>query len=77
VELKKGDWPQTTEVPVEVYEQEEVKRFFAACKPAERLLFYVFLCTGFRSQEVATLTWDDVNWKAGTMAVRAKQKRAR
>jgi integrase len=72
VELKKGDWPKTTEVPVEVYEQEELKRFFAACEPDERLLFQVFLCTGFRSQEVATLTWDDVNWKAGTLAVRAK-----
>lgn len=72
VELKKGDWPKTTEVPVEVYEPEELKRFFAACEPDERLLFQVFLCTGFRSQEVATLAWDDVNWKAGTLAVRAK-----
>jgi integrase len=72
VELNKGDWPKTTEVPVEVYEQEELKRFFAACEPAERLLFQVFLCTGFRSREVATLTWDDVNWKARTLAVRAK-----
>ena len=72
LELKKGDWPKTTEVPVEAYEQEELKRFFAACDPHERLLFQVFLCTGFRSQEVATLTWDDVNWKAGTLAVRAK-----
>ncbi len=30
------------------------------------------MCTGFRSQEVATLTWDDVNSKAGTLAVQAK-----
>ena len=30
LELKKGDWPKTTEVPVEAYEQEELKRFFAA-----------------------------------------------
>ena len=72
LELKKGDWPKVAEVPVEAYEQEELKRFFAACEPDERLLFQVFLCTGFRSQEVATLTWDDVNWKAGTLAVRAK-----
>ena len=72
LELKKGDWPKIAEVPVEAYEQEELKRFFAACEPDERLLFQVFLCTGFRSQEVATLTWDDVNWKAGTLAVRAK-----
>jgi hypothetical protein len=72
VELKKGDWPKTTEVPIKVYEQEELRRFFAACEPTERLPFQVFLCTGFRSREVATLTWDDVNWKAGTLAVRAQ-----
>jgi integrase len=72
VELRKGDWPKTIEVPVEAYEPEELRRFFAACEPDERLLFQVFLCTGFRSREVATLTWDDVNWKAGTLAVRAK-----
>jgi hypothetical protein len=74
VELKKGDWPKTIEAPVEVHEQEKLNRSFAACEPAERLLFHVFLCTGFRSREVATLKWDDVNWKAGTLAVHSKSE---
>jgi len=47
LELKKGDWPKTTEVPVEAYEQEELKRFFAACDPHERLLFQVFYAPAF------------------------------
>lgn len=74
IELKKGDWPKTVEKRVEIYGPEELKRFFAECDQGERLLFHVFLCTGFRSREVATLNWDDVDWKAGTLSIRPKPK---
>jgi hypothetical protein len=55
IEMKKGDWPKTIDKKIEIYQPEELKAFFAACNPDERLIFQVFLCTGFREREVATL----------------------
>ena len=72
IEMKKGDWPKTIEKKIEIYQPEELKKFFAACNPDERLIFQVFLCTGFREREVATLTWSDFHWKEGKLGVSAK-----
>jgi len=72
IQLHKGDWPRTIDKRVEIYEREELTRFFKACNPEERLVFQVFLCSGFRSREVSCLTWEDVDWKAGTLSVRPK-----
>ena len=72
IEMKKGDWPKTIEKKVEIYQPEELTKFFAACEPEERLIFQVFLCTGFREREVATLTWSDIHWKEGKLGVSAK-----
>ena len=70
--MNKGDWPKTIEKKVEMYQPEELKPFLAACDPEERLIFQVFLCTGFREREVANLAWTDINWKEGKLAVSAK-----
>lgn len=72
IEMKKGDWPKTIEKKIEIYQPEELKAFFAACNPEERLVFQVFLCTGFREREVATLAWSDIHWKEGKLGVSAK-----
>ncbi len=72
IQLHKGDWPRTIDKRVEIYEREELTRFFKACNPEERLVFQVFLCSGFRSREVSCLTWENVDWKAGTLSVRPK-----
>jgi len=72
IEMKRGDWPKTIEKKVEIYQPEELNRFFAACTPDEKLLFQIFLCTGFREREVATLAWSDVHWKEGKIGVSAK-----
>ena len=55
IKLKRGDWPKTTEKRIEVYTDEEIEQFFAACTDDERLLFLVFLCTGFRDRRVLLL----------------------
>ena len=34
----------------------ELEQFFATCTDNERLLFQVFLCTGFRDRQVLLLT---------------------
>ncbi len=57
--MKKGDWPRIAEVPVEIYSDEEVAAFFNACNTSEWLIFQVFLQSGFRKGEVATLRWQD------------------
>lgn len=54
------------------YGDEDLKRFFEACTPAERALFSTFLFTGFREQEVVHLIWSDVNLKLNTIRVTAK-----
>jgi integrase len=72
IDLKKGDWPKTTDKGIDIYQPEEIQRFFAECVPDEWMVFQVFLQTGFRSREVATLYWDDVDWNGGTLSVRAK-----
>jgi hypothetical protein len=43
IEMKKGDWPKTIEKKVEIYQPEELTKFFAGCEPEERLIFQVFL----------------------------------
>jgi integrase len=72
IEMKKGDWPKTIDKKIEIYQPEELKAFFAACNSEERLIFQVFLCTGFREREVATLAWSDIHWKEGKLGVSAK-----
>ncbi len=72
IEMRKGDWPKTIDKKIEIYQPEELKAFFAACNPEERLVFQVFLCTGFREREVATLAWSDIHWKEGKLGVSAK-----
>ena len=69
IKMEKGDWPKVVDVDVEKYEPEEITTFFAACNESERLLFQTFLVSGLRSTEVATLTWDDIDFKHHTLRV--------
>jgi integrase/recombinase XerD len=72
IDLRKGDWPKTTEKKVDIYQPEELTKFFAACNDEERLVFQVFLGTGFREREVANLAWTDIDWREGKLNVTAK-----
>ena len=72
IKLKRGDWPKTTDKKIEVYTDEEIKQFFAACTDDERLLFVVFLMTGFRDREVSHLFWSDVDYRLSRITVTAK-----
>ncbi|MBI2815886.1 MAG: site-specific integrase [Acidobacteria bacterium] len=42
-----------TRTLVDVYEEEELERFFNACAPEERAIFKAFYYTGLRDQELA------------------------
>lgn len=54
------------------YSDPDLQKFFEACTPAERVLFSVFLYTGFREQEVVHLVWSDINFTINTVKVTAK-----
>jgi integrase/recombinase XerD len=69
---KKEDWPRFVEAEVETYEEVDLDALFAACAPADRLLFRFFLMTGLREQEVMYCTWKDINFVASTVSVRHK-----
>jgi integrase/recombinase XerD len=68
----KGDWPKYVEDEPEVYEREDLDKFFAACDGEERMWFEFFLMTGMREQEVMHATWPDVNLARAVVAVRYK-----
>jgi integrase len=56
LKIKAHDWPQYVEEEPEIYEQEMLGKFFAACDEEERLLFEFFQQTGMREQEVIYAT---------------------
>lgn len=68
----KNDWPRYVEKEVDVYTDEELKTFFAACDPQEHLWFYFLLKTGMREQEFMHSAWSDVNFEKASVTVRYK-----
>ena len=61
-----------TRTIVDTYEEEEVEKFFKACKVEEQAVFRTFSYTGLREQELAHLHWSDLNLVKGILTVRAK-----
>ena len=72
--VHKNDWPRYVEEEPEVYEREDLDKFFAACDEDERLWFEFFLMTGMREQEVMHCEWPDVNLTRSTVTVRYKKE---
>jgi integrase/recombinase XerD len=70
----KNDWPRYVEDEPEIYEREDLDRFFAACDEDERLWFEFFLMTGMREQEAMHTTWPDINLNRGVVTVRYKRE---
>lgn len=64
-----------TSLPRE-YGEDDLSRFFGACKDWEQALFSCFLFTGLRDQEMVHLTWSDVNFQLRTIRVTSKPKLA-
>jgi integrase/recombinase XerD len=73
--LKTNEMPEYDEKDVDYYTEnnpQELKRFFAACDPEERLAFMFFLHTGCREREVMFACWDDLDFVGKTLTVRPK-----
>jgi len=70
--MDRRDWPKIDKRDVEVYNIEDLKKFFAVTSDEERVIFKTFLLSGFRDQEVQFLTWPDVDLRQGTLSVKGK-----
>ncbi len=69
---EKGDAPRFVEEEPEVYEESDLKKFFAACDDEERLWFEFFLMTGEREQEVQHTYWRDIKFADSVLRVTHK-----
>jgi len=56
----------------QTYTQDEINRLLAACNPASHAMYATLLLTGLRKEELAHLSWDDVDFHLGVIRVRAK-----
>jgi len=57
----------------DAYSREELGRMLAVATPEQRIRLQFFVASGFRKQELAWLTWDDIDLWTGMAEVNAKQ----
>jgi site-specific recombinase XerD len=72
VRMGPREWPSVAETEIDIYQRDEIETFLKACDLREGLIFRTFLLTGFRAREVATLTWDSIDWNRNTLSVKAR-----
>lgn len=68
------DAPDYTETKISVYTQDELKAFFAACDPDDRLLAKFLLFTGAREQEAQYAEWTDILFDKKIFHIHSKPK---
>ena len=67
--IGKNDWPKYVEADVEIYEPEDLDKFFAVCDPEEKRWFRFFLLTGFREMEVVYCMGRNLNARHSTVGM--------
>ena len=58
----------------EIYTDEEIDVFLAACSPFYSLVFNTLLMAGLRKQGMENLEWQDISFDAATLSVRGKKE---
>jgi integrase len=74
--LEHDERPRPTQRRQRVLGRAEIARLLAACAPRDRLMIATVLYTGLRISEMLGLVWDDVDFAAGVIHVRAQLSRA-
>ena len=74
--LERDERPQPTQRRQRVLGRAEIERLLGACAPRDRLMVTTVLCTGLRISELLGLVWDDIDFAAGVIHVRAQLSRA-
>jgi integrase len=67
-----GDWPPKPERDPEEYTDEEITALLNAADEDEWLVLCSFLCSGFRSAELANFTYADINFATNIWRVEMK-----
>jgi integrase len=70
----KHDWPDYDEETPEVYEDDELVKFYAACDEEERRWFRFFELTGMREGEVQHCQWSWIDIGKRTITVQPNKK---
>ncbi len=68
--IKKSEWPEKPERDPEEYSDEELTAMFSVADAEERLVLKSFLLTGFRSGELAHLTYERIEFDTSVWKVR-------
>jgi integrase len=72
--VQNGDWPAKPERDPEEYADEEITKLLDEANDEERLLLSSFLCSGFRSGELANFTYADINFLRNIWRVEMKEE---
>jgi integrase len=75
-QLEADERPRPARRRQRVLGREEIERLLAACPPRDRLMVATALYTGLRVSDLLGLIWDDVDFAAGSVHVRAQLSRA-
>lgn len=70
----KGDWPPKSERDPEEYTDVEITAMLDAADSEERILLSSFLCSGFRSGELANFTYADIIFATNIWRVEMKEE---
>jgi len=70
----KHDWPEYDEETPEVYEDDELVRFYAACDEDEARWFRFFELTGMREGEVQHCQWSWIDMSKRTITVQPNKR---
>jgi integrase len=74
--LERDERPRPQRRRQRVLGRAEIERLLAACSPHDRLMLATVLYTGLRISELLGLVWDDTDFAAGVIHVRAQLSRA-
>jgi integrase len=74
--LEPEERPRHSRRPQRVLGRAEIERLLGACPPKGRLLVTTVLYSGLRISELLGLIWEDVDFTAGLLQVRAQLSRA-
>jgi integrase len=75
-QLEADERPRPAQRRQRVLGRDEIERLLAACPPRDRLIVATALYTGLRISELLGLIWNDIDFAAGVVNVRAQLSRA-
>jgi integrase len=75
-QLEPDEHPRAARRRQRVLGRDEIERLLQACSPRDRLMIATVLYTGLRISEMLGLIWDDIDFAAGVIHVRAQLSRA-